>query len=79
MIMRRSDPKIIEKCRKNMDELLARPVGEMFARMIARGAIDEQGRVLLGGKGSTNGRKLSVKKSNGAIGKKKKSSNGKHS
>jgi len=63
----RSTPEFIAKVRAIVEANLARPRSERVADMIARGIIDEQGRVLYKDDKPTNG-----KKSNGSAAAKKK-------
>ncbi len=83
-----ANPETTKRTQAILEAANKRPAKEQIAAMIARGIIDERGRVLYGGKPATNGAKP-ARKSNGASAKKKtpatkkptsgKSSNGEHS
>lgn len=83
-----ANPETVKKAQRILEANLKRPSEELFADMVARGIIDERGRVLYDGKPSSNYEKPANRKSNGTSVKKKKpaakmpanskSSNGKH-
>lgn len=84
-----ANPETTKRTQAILEAANKRPAKEQIAAMIARGIIDERGRVLYDGKPITDAKKHATRKSNGAATLKKKSaakkqtsgksSNGKHS